>query len=215
MKRPHFIPQLHKNVASLLSEISLLDGERQVLALRQCRPLRALAYFALGPFELDLPTSELSIDVIGPTAFVQDRDSPPDEDPLAYELETTTGGNSRLVRLFAKNVHPTLTSKKRLELWKSIVGRCNAQERQILENCRYRRFPISREVIELAWPGLLSTLPAKEPTVEQIQYPPSMFVEDWDGPRITPTVPAAQPLSEQSMTEGERHYAEMMRRMWG
>jgi hypothetical protein len=190
-------------VSDILADISYLAEDEQVEALRRApRAVRALLYFTYGPFELDLPLGPLSYAVIPTDAFVGATELG-DEDLLARDTHSLT-------RIYAAGVHPTITSARRLEVWKSLQARLPARERVLLDRIRmYREVPgISREVVALAFPGMLDTPPAPEPPVQGIEYPPSAFTGD-----PAPIHEAPTPEAPRELTPNEARYESMMRRM--
>jgi hypothetical protein len=194
-------PQSHRNISQLLLDVAAItDEQQQVAALRSCpRSVRALLYFAMGPFELDLPLGPLSYAVISTNAYVDDPRAPPDEDLLASEA-------FRLTRIFARGVHQTITSERRLELWKSIMERLPRDERELMDHARmYREVSgISREAVDAAFPGMLDTAPKPERPVPGIEYAPSAM----DNP--TPIAERAAPAAQREQSASEVLYQEMI-----
>jgi len=195
----------HRNVGAIIAGIAELPAGEQVAALRKApRAIHALLYFSYGPHVIDLPKGPLSYALIPTSAYVDDPRAPPDEDLLAREAHS-------LVRFFAVGVHPTLTSGRRLELWRDIQARLPRAERELLDHARSREIQgITRETVDAAFPGMLEIQPAPEPPVQGIEYGPSSM----DNP--TPIVEASKPATPpapREPTEGERRYSDMMRRM--
>jgi hypothetical protein len=164
-------------------------------------------HFAFGRHEIDLPTGDnieiqpIPIDAYAENARAQDHVD--DFDLLHAEA-------FKLMRLFAKGAHPTLTSKRRLELYKDIVERLAADERELLEEIRrHRRTPfaaITAELVEAAWPGLLDEEPRAQPTAEGPKYEGAL----WGPPPITA---AAAPVDPVAKSDAQRRYDEVYSRL--
>ena len=198
-------PQSHRNISRIIEEIAALEGEQQVAALRSApRSIRALVHFAYGPFELELPRGPLGYSII-PTGAYAEPGELGDHDLLAAE-------SHRLIRLFARGVHQTITPERRIEIWKDIQARLPRGERELMDHLRTRReVPgISREVVGIAFPGMLDTAPEPERPVPGIEYAPSAM----DNP--TPIAERAAPAAQREQSASEVLYQEMMSRMgWG
>jgi hypothetical protein len=154
----HGAPQGRRSISQVLAEIAALpDDEARVAALRAGpRGLRELLHFAFGRHEIDLPTGDnIGIQPIPIDAYAENArgaDHMVDFDLLHAEA-------FKLMRLFAKGAHPTLTSKRRLELYKDIVERLAADEQLLLEEIRrHRRTPFAAITAELSRHGPVSSM---------------------------------------------------------
>jgi hypothetical protein len=133
--------------------------------------VRELLVFAYGDHEIALPTGRMSTTPITFRAFVEGRDERMAVESSCGDLLATEAGKFR--RLFVRGGHPTLTDKRRLELWRDILERVNGVECELLESIRMtRELPgdlsrITRELVEQAFPGLLEAPVGQEPPAEQ------------------------------------------------
>jgi hypothetical protein len=156
----------------------------------------------MGNFVLDLPKDgNLSPPPI-PTEAYTERPELGDEDLLHREIP-------KLVRLFAKEVHPTLTSKRRIELWCELLARLPAGERSLMEHIRtHRSLPftkISSGIVEMAFPDMLDTPPEPDKPVPGITYGPSTMTNP------TPIAERPAPQAARAMSPEEARYAALMR----
>ena len=182
--------------------------EARVAALRAGpRALRELLHFAFGRHEVDLPTGDnIGIQPIPIDAYAENARG---ADHLA-DFDLLHAEAFKLMRLFAKGAHPTLTSKRRLELYKDIVERLAADERELLEEIRrHRRTPfaaITAELVEAARPGLLDEAPRVQPVAEGPRYDGVL----WGPP---PVAAPATPVDAIARSEAQRRYDEIYSRL--
>jgi len=187
------------------------DLDARINALRKApRALKELCFLAYGQFQTALPrTGNLNPSrPIPPEAFVDADQRLGDEDLLHRELSSRF-----LLKLFAKELEPNLTEKRRIELYVSVLERLPAAERSLLEYVRtHRALPhakINHGVVATAWPDLLDQqlFPAVVPGITY-GYPVM------DNPtHIEEPAPAA---AQREMTAEETHYQGLMRRLgWG
>ena len=202
-------PQSHRFAWQLIADLSRLDECEQVGALRKApRCIREFLYFALSPrIEHDLSKMPMDYDVIPTGAFTETPELG-DEDLFSREC-------MNLTRFFAKGVHATLTSARRLALWRQIQERVTREERELLDAARMRReVPgISRAAVERAFPGMLAEPPERHAStqpVPEISYS-SCSVGDADAPRVFEPATTQEP--SRAPTENELRYAELMARM--
>jgi hypothetical protein len=152
----------------ILEDIASLPHDDQVIdALRHApRFVRELLVFAYGDHEIALPTGRMSTTPITFRAFVEGRDERMAVESSCGDLLATEAGKLR--KLYVRGGHPTLTDKRRLELWRDTLERVNEAERELLESIRMtRELPgdlarITRELVEQAFPGLLEA-PVDQP----------------------------------------------------
>jgi hypothetical protein len=187
-------PGNQRMISMILRGIAELGDDQIIDALRKTpRAVRAILYFCYGKHELALPTEH--IDPIDPArAFTRDEGVLGDDDLLHAE-------SHKLVRLFVRGVHATLTDKRRLELWTDILERLPQAERALMETIRRDRVipGIPRAVVDVAFPGMLEERPMA-----------------YDVPVQATPAPAPAPapvLAPREMTEAERRYAEVYSKM--
>jgi hypothetical protein len=183
-------------------------GSEMVAALRASpRALKELLHFAFGRHEVDLPTGDnIGIQSIPIDAYAENArgaDHVEDFDLLHAEA-------FKLKRLFAKGAHPPLTSKRRLELYKDIVERLAADERELLEEIRrHRRTPfpaITAELVARAWPGLLD----EEPRAQSVAEPPRYDAAQWAPQEVVDPIVHVDPSAR---SEARRRYDEVYSRL--
>jgi hypothetical protein len=111
---------------------------------------------------------------------------------------TLRDSTHKLVKLFAKGVHPTLTDKRRLALWMDIIERLPQEERALMETIRRDRVipGIPRAVVDVAFPGMLEERATAYDVPIQAPVP---------APAVAPAL--------REMTEAERRYAEVYSKM--
>lgn len=207
---PAWVPQAHRSVADLIESIAVLPTpqEKVKAILASPKAVKEILRFCYCGIPLDLPQGPMNYVSVNPEAMPH----PPrrrvmepmvDEDMISREAHS-------LLRKFGVGMH-TLTSARRLEIWKDICERCDPQELRLLELIRTTRTirGIPREVVVSA--GLLDTAPRVDAPVQGIEYPPSLF-EALDSPRVvaSPTPPAS-PSHEPSASD--LLYREAMSRM--
>jgi hypothetical protein len=142
-----------------------------------------------------------------------------DEDLLSYEA---IKGN--LTRFFLVGGHPTLTQRKRIELYLQIAERLPPRELEVLETIRsHRALPgklarITRNAVRQAFPGLLDT-PVVPQRVEEYACAPGLLHvpsgENAPDKIVDPArlVREGQALVARDLTESERRYQDAMARM--
>ena len=195
-----------RTVLDIITGITALPTEEMAGALRAA-PLQVLQilYLAYGPVEMDLPRGEIPFTPISTRAWAGVNEVPGD-DLLAIE-------GPRLLRLFGRGVHPTLTNRRRLELFTDILERLTRPEADLLLAVKDKGLPenlsaITREVVDEAWPGLLETVPVPEVGVarEYEQWSSGAYEES----PVSPVTPVEVPRREPN--EADRLWARIR---WG
>jgi hypothetical protein len=202
----------HRNLSAVLQGIAMIqDQEERIAELRKApAEIKQFLYFVLGNFDLDIPKEgNFNYRPIPPEAFSEDP-ALGDEDLLAHFVP-------KLVRLFSREVHPTLTSKRRLQLWLELVERLPESERTIMDYARkFRALPwpsLSRGVVASAFPDMLDKAPERDAPVPGIEYPPSMM--DNPIPIHDPAAPAQAPAPQapRHLNPAPHDYNERMRNL--
>jgi hypothetical protein len=180
-------------VSTILKSIAEVGDDQIIDALRKApRAVRAILYFCYGNHELALPTEHIDVTPIDPArAFTRDEFILGDDDLLHAE-------SHKLVRLFVRGVHATLTDKRRLELWTDILERLPQAERALMETIRRDRviLGIPRSAVDIAFPGMLE---------EKLTA--------YDVPIQAPVPAPAIAPAPREMMEAERRYAEVYSKM--
>jgi hypothetical protein len=186
-------PGNQRMVSTILKSIAEVGDDQIVGALRKApRAVQAILYFCYGNHAFALPTEHIDVTPIDPArAFTRDEGILGDDDVLARDAH-------KLVKLFVKGVHPTLTDKRRLDLWMDIVERLSQEERALMETIRRDRVipGVPRAVVDVAFPGMLEEKPTAYDVPIQAPVP---------APAVAPAL--------REMTEAERRYAEVYSKM--
>jgi hypothetical protein len=212
----------------ILRDISALPEDRMIDALRHAgNDVWVILYLAYGDHvELALPkVAPWRVDRITHRSFVEGYLEHVNAQTAAGDLLSSE--TRKMVRLYVRGAHPTLTDKRRLELWIETLQRLNDEEIELLESIRvHRKLPegldrITESVVRTALPGLLETpVPQERHAVEYQTTPgilspipgeldPSQVVEVRTAEQ--PSRPAAElpALHEQASNAAKRRYDEV------
>lgn len=205
-------PLAHRGLYGILKQIANAPSEEAAIeALRKApRAVSILLHFAYGPHEFDLPKGHIPFTRIDPRAFV--------EDNTDGDTDLFMGEVFKLHRLFVEGIHPTLTSKRRLELWRDVLARVGSDESRVLEVIRRERYVplkyLDRDVVEKAFPGLLNQkpLPEESPNREYTMY---SNMEQIPIAEAALSAPAPRQEVGRPMTAQEIAYQRLMRATFG
>jgi hypothetical protein len=212
----------------ILRDISDLPEEQMIEALRKSpSDVWTIMYMAYGDVELALPTTpSWRVDRITHRSFIEGRLEHINAQTSCGDLLSTE--TRKMVRLYVRGVHPTLTDKKRFQLWEQTLARLQEDEIELLEEIRvHRRLPegldrITKEIVRAALPGLLETVVPPENPAQPYSSAPGLLsplpgepdpVRVIDNAPPPPSTVTAVSLREQINDEAKRRYDEVYSRL--
>jgi hypothetical protein len=148
----------------IIREISKLPENQMIDALRHAgNDVWVILYLTYGDHvELALPTTPSGrVARITHRAWVEGYMEHVNAQTACGDLLSSE--TRKMVRLYVRGGHPTLTDKRRFQLWVETLQRLNEDEIELLESIRvHRKLPegldrITEEVVRTALPGLLET----------------------------------------------------------
>jgi hypothetical protein len=200
--------QQHRTLVQILRAVAEQATEHdRVESLRRVpRQIRELLRFTFGDHSVALPDGDVDVAPIPARAWRdQDAGGVGDDDLLLNECP-------KLIRLFAVGGHATLSAKRRLELWRDILERLPADERDLLEHIRLHRcFPsvlnrITRRAVDAAFPGLCEA-PVVQASTPRYECLPGVLEPQQILDRPEPRPPTAP----RTLSLDEERYMELMR----